>query len=152
MFSDLPEITVYPEAQTKTEGENVTLSCNVSGNPAPTLISWTRNGTAVNSSGRFNFSADKKQLTITNVDRKDSGEYQCVARNSLGSASSNAATLNVQCKCIVLCLSTKTEHDVKYAVTIVEKPLFSLFPFWIYIQYRKKVGRVDCILKNRFLC
>ena len=111
MFTDLPEITVHPEAQTKTEGENVTLSCNVAGNPAPT-ISWTRNGSPLNTTGRINFSDGKKQLTITNVNRTDSGEYRCVARNSLGNATSNVAALNVQCKYIVLSLSIKFEHVV----------------------------------------
>ena len=100
MFTDFPEVTVYPEAQTKTEGENVTLSCNVAGNPAPT-ISWTRNRSPLNTSGRINFLDGKKQLTITNLNRRDSGEYRCVASNSLGNATSNVASLNVQCKYIV---------------------------------------------------
>ena len=92
-----PEITVHPEAQTKSEGENVTLSCKADGNPVPT-ISWTRNGSPVDESGRISFSEDKKQLTITNVSRTDSGEYQCVASNSLGNDTSNDATLDIQCK------------------------------------------------------
>jgi len=92
-----PEITVHPEAQTKSEGENVTLSCKADGNPVPT-ISWTRNGSPVDESGRISFSEDKKQLTITNVSRTDSGEYQCVASNSLGNDTFNDATLDIQCK------------------------------------------------------
>ena len=111
MIVDQPKITVQPQAKTKTEGDNLTLSCNTTGNPIA-KISWTRNGTAVNSSGRISFSADNKQLTIMNVSRTDSGEYRCVARNSLGNATSNVATLNVQCKYIVLSLSIKFEHVV----------------------------------------
>ena len=123
MFTDLPEITVHPEAQTKTEGENVTLSCNVAGNPAPT-ISWTRNGSPLNTTGRINFSDGKKQLTITNVNRTDSGEYRCVARNSLGNATSNVATLNVQCKYIVLSLSIKFEHVASVLSLQLKNPFF----------------------------
>ena len=111
MFSDSPEIIVYPEAQRKTEGENATLSCKVTGNPVPT-ISWTRDGSPVNASGRISFQDDKKELTITNVNRTDSGEYRCVASNSLGNDTSNVVTLNVQCKYILLCLSIKTEQIV----------------------------------------
>ena len=75
------------------------LSCDADGNPVPT-ISWTRNGSPVNSSdsSTISISPDKKQLTITNVNRTDSGEYQCVASNIHGNATSNAATLDVQCK------------------------------------------------------
>ena len=85
----------------------MTLSCNTTGNPVA-KISWTRNGTAVNSSGRISFSADNKQLTIMNVSRTDSGEYRCVAENSVGNETSNVATLDVQCKymCGVSVIST----------------------------------------------
>ena len=73
------------------------LSCNASGNPTPT-ISWTRNGSLVNTSTRISFSDGNKTLTITNVNRTDSGEYRCVARNRVGSDTSSAAKLDVQCK------------------------------------------------------
>jgi len=82
-----------------TEGGNLTLSCNATGNPVPT-ISWTRDGCPVNTSGRINFSENKKELTMTDLSRTESGEYRCVATNSLGNDTSNAATLNVQCKLI----------------------------------------------------
>ena len=75
------------------------LSCDAVGNPVLTL-SWTRNGSPVDSSdsSRITFSADKKQITIRNVNRTDSGEYRCVANNILGNATSNGAILDVQCK------------------------------------------------------
>ena len=92
---------------TLTEGGNLTLSCNATGNPVPT-ISWTRDGSPVDTSGRISISADKKQLTITNVHRTDSGEYRCVASNELGNDTSNVATLDVQCKYSIL-LSTFLE-------------------------------------------
>ena len=96
-FTDQPEITAPPQNKTLTERENVTLSCNATGNPAPS-ISWTKNGSAANSP-RISLSLDNKQLTITNVSRDDSGDYRCVANNSIGAAvTSNAATLDVQCK------------------------------------------------------
>ena len=105
-ITDQPEITVHPKKETRpVEGDNVTLSCNADGNPKPT-ISWTRNRSPVTKSdnSRISFSEDKKQLTITNVSRTDSGEYQCVANNSLGNATSDAALLDVQCKKSVLFL------------------------------------------------
>jgi len=77
----------------------VTLSCNASGDPVPS-ISWTRDATIISTSGesRISFGAESNELTITNVSRADKGEYRCVANNSLGNATSNAAFLNVQCK------------------------------------------------------
>ena len=95
-FTDQPKITAQPQNKTVTERENVTLSCNASGNPTPS-ISWTKDGTALNSP-RISLSSDNKQLTITNVNRDDSGDYRCVANNSVGAAAtSDVATLDVQC-------------------------------------------------------
>ena len=92
-------ITTHPQNATVTEGENVTLSCNASGDPVPS-ISWTKNGSAISTSGdpRISFGVDNKQMTITNVSRSDSGRYRCEANNSNGTVTSNAATLEIQCK------------------------------------------------------
>lgn len=77
----------------------MTFSCNVTGNPVPT-ISWVRNGSSISTrfNSRISFSAGEKQLTITNLNRTDSGQYRCVANNSLGNDTSHYALLDVQCK------------------------------------------------------
>ena len=77
----------------------MTLSCNASGDPVPT-ISWTKDRSIISASGdsRISFGADNRELNIANVSRADEGEYRCVANNNLGNASSNAAFLNVQRK------------------------------------------------------
>ena len=93
-----PQITTQPQVGSVIEGDNVTLSCNASGNPVPT-ISWTRDRSLVSSGDqRISFEAGNRQLTITNVNRTDSGEYLCVADNSEGNDTSNAITLDVKCK------------------------------------------------------
>lgn len=99
VITDQPEITAHPMGDTKREGENMILSCNADGNPVPT-ISWTRNGYPVDTSNdaRISMSADKRQLNILNVTRTDSGEYRCVANNSLGNNISDAAFIDIQCK------------------------------------------------------
>ena len=75
----------------------MTLSCNATGNPVP-KISWTKSGSAVGNDSRISFQEDQGQLTITDVRRTDKGEYQCVMKNNVGHATSDAATLNVECK------------------------------------------------------
>ena len=94
---DKSEITTHPNNVTKTEGENVTLHCNSTGYPFPTL-SWTKDGSDISNNSRISFSAEKKQLAITKTSRVDSGAYRCVANNSLGNDTSMAAVVDVQCK------------------------------------------------------
>ena len=99
LFTDQPEITLNPLNVTKVEGENVTLTCNVTGNPEPN-ISWVVKWSSIdtdNSHG-IDFSNDREKMTIMNVRRTDSGEYQCMATNNLGNGSSQVATLDVLCK------------------------------------------------------
>ena len=84
----------------------MTFSCNATGEPAPTIW-WTKDVSIISTSGnpRVSFGADSKTLTITNVNRADSGQYRCVANSSAGEDISNAATLNVQCKQCFIFLS-----------------------------------------------
>ena len=101
IITDKPEITARPLHETKTEGDNVTFTCNAIGNPKPSIL-WTRDGSPLetrDNSSRISLSVDKKKLTITSVNRTDSGEYRCVAENSVGNDTSNAK-LDVQRKYI----------------------------------------------------
>ena len=102
LFIDPPTITAHPQGTTKTEGDNVTLSCNADGNPLP-MVSWTKDGFSLVASGnsRISFSGKNRTLTILNASKRDSGEYRCVAKNSLGNDTSSAAALDIQCKYII---------------------------------------------------
>ena len=84
------------------QGSSVTFSCDANGIPEPTF-SWSKDGSAVTADNRISLSADNKQLSLTNVNRTDSGEYRCVAANSVGSVNSNVATLTVLCKKTFTC-------------------------------------------------
>ena len=75
----------------------MTFTCDADGNPTPTF-SWTKDSSVVNTTSRITFNVDKKQLSIANINRGDSGEYICVATNDVNEVQSNSSILNVQCK------------------------------------------------------
>ena len=83
------------------EGQNVTFSCEVEGNPTPS-VTWTKNGQRLNIEANSRLTAssanNSHNLTITDVHRSDGGQYRCVANNSVNSSTSSAAELEVNCK------------------------------------------------------
>lgn len=81
----------------------MTLICKVDGKPEPN-VSWTRNAfpLVTSDNARISTSNDQKTLTIANVWRTDSGEYRCVANNSVGNSTSDAFELDVLCKKIYI--------------------------------------------------
>ena len=120
-IADKPEITTHPQNVTATEGNIATLYCNATGNPPP-LISWNKDGFPIGNNSRISFSAGQKQLKITNVNRRDSGDYQCAAINDIGNDTSTAATLNVQCKyggILYMYTITIVDDILKYTIQTV---------------------------------
>ena len=112
-IADKPEITSHPKSVDIKEGGNVTFSCNSTANPLPTT-SWTKDESPITNDSRISYSVVNKVLTIMNVNRKDSGEYRCVASNKLGNDTSKAAELNVKCKfsglSLKISITNRTEH------------------------------------------
>ena len=88
---------MHPQNETKIEGDNVTFTCDATGNSAPTF-NWTKDGSVLPTGLRISLLSDRKQLTITNLTREDSGRYVCEATNNVTTVLSNSATLNVKCK------------------------------------------------------
>ena len=91
------------------QGSSVTFSSDANGVPEPTF-SWSKDGSAVTADNRIRLSADNKELSLSNVNGTDSGEYRCVAANSVGTVNSNAATLTVHCKKTFTHVLLKSNH------------------------------------------
>ena len=91
MFSVPPSIQPT-ENEMIIEGGNVTLTCNASGFPAPTVY-WVKTDTG----DRFN----KTELVFANINRNKAGEYKCVA-NTPCNTSEELAEVDVKCKFIAI--------------------------------------------------
>lgn len=69
-------------------GGTVKLDCKLNATPKPN-IEWTKNGRPVNESRRVRteFDGQLSSLVISDLRPEDSGEYQCIAKNKIGTAS-----------------------------------------------------------------
>ena len=73
IVSSLPSIT-------KVEGSTLTVTCETTGNPEPT-VTWTFNGKQIDK--RYKFPTERS-LSIENINYSDRGDINCVAENILG--------------------------------------------------------------------
>jgi len=71
------------------EGESVTLTCDVDSNP-PASISWTKLGT------RNSFISSDRILNLPVVSRSDAGTYQCQGENDQGLSQPSSQIIDVQ--------------------------------------------------------
>ncbi len=75
--------------------DNVTLTCNVEGDPRP-IISWTKaNYSSPLTSPKFQLSNYNQSLTIVNVSLQEQGTYICEAKNQYADDKRNV-TVNVE--------------------------------------------------------
>nr|XP_061802427.1 neural cell adhesion molecule L1-like protein [Nerophis lumbriciformis] len=70
-------------------GEDVAMNCSAFGSPPPT-ISWAKDETPETIEGERFVALQNGSLQISSVEKKDSGEYVCVADNSEGKSSITA--------------------------------------------------------------
>lgn len=80
-----PTITTHPVSQSVALGGSVTFSVTASGT-APFTYQWRKNEQPISA-------ATDSTLTLSNVQSADAGNYDVIVTNSVGSATSNAATL-----------------------------------------------------------
>jgi len=78
-------ILTKPQSLTVSEGESVKFTCDVDGEPAPT-VTWMREGHVIVSSRRYHVTSAEYTSTfeITQVEMSDGGNYTVVVENSDG--------------------------------------------------------------------
>ncbi|XP_068081375.1 hemicentin-1 isoform X2 [Anabrus simplex] len=80
-----PPVVIASEGHVSvSEGQSVSLKCDVKGVPNPTLR-WVKNSTVITPTDRYKILSDGN-LKILSVSLDDAGEYTCEAENHLGSS------------------------------------------------------------------
>ena len=86
----IQNVTAVPDPAC--EGNKVTLNCNVTGNPTPYVAWMNVNGTVLQNS------TIRTGYTISEVTRKDEGNYTCKATNTVGEDVAYTNISDVQCE------------------------------------------------------
>ena len=73
-----------------TEGSNVTLHCNATGNPTPNII-WRRNAIST-------VLHQGQSYIMYNINRNQAGNYICSASNGIGNKTNVTIAVTVHCK------------------------------------------------------
>ena len=106
MFSAVPPTSVIHDCPSQvTEGDNVTLYCNATGNPPP-QVAWITSGKVLKG-GAYMISA---------INKRQGGIYECMAWNGIGNNFTVNCTVDVRCKSSNSILSSVTlnHHQCLY--------------------------------------
>ena len=87
-----PQIVTRPQNKTINETDVLSLFCNATGHPLPT-VSWSKDGVSIAFS-------NKQTLKIQNVTRKAVGVYMCSASNGVSAPDNASALVLVNCECL----------------------------------------------------
>lgn len=87
-----PQVTVELQQQEAVFGEVVRITCQTRGKPAPS-VTWLHNAQLLTPSPRHRLST--RGLRISNVGPQDTGLYQCMAENGVGSAQASTRLITV---------------------------------------------------------
>lgn len=91
--SAAPVITSQPQNQSVAAGGTATFSVVATGSPAPSY-QWRKNGVNLSNGGNVS-GATSATLTLTNAQSSDAATYTVYVSNSMGSVTSNGATLTI---------------------------------------------------------
>lgn len=141
-FSDVKTPPSFPKkitSITQIEGQPVQFECRVAGS-SPMEVSWLKDGEALRSDSEYTMSFDDNSavLNIVKGEMKHSGEYTCIATNSVGTASCRAK-LTLQGLFISISLITFLSCVVKHAELIVLSCLYNCAVISIQL-YRAKIS------------
>lgn len=90
---DKPILSVSNEEIKVNEGTNVSLCILVDSNPAPFVFRWSKGRTELINKTSMTSSC----YTLSNITRKENGNYTCTAENEIGQGSISTTVL-VECK------------------------------------------------------
>ncbi len=87
---EAPELSQFVHKRVQAEGYAYLLLCQVIAGTKPVFLQWNKNGITLSNSPESKFKIENNeemlfsQFAIKSVDRNDSGNYSCIARNAFG--------------------------------------------------------------------
>lgn len=144
LLSGAPTITEEPVDMLVEAGSTVVLNCQAEGEPTPT-IEWSQQGRPLLGNDSFSI-LPNGSLRISSVQKEDTAQYECVARNLIGSVLVRV-TLTVQGQLYTLPLVTNEEKYFKN--WLLKTTTLHLFSSSWRILGVGRVGSLQCVLWYR---
>ncbi|XP_068408387.1 muscle, skeletal receptor tyrosine-protein kinase isoform X5 [Eschrichtius robustus] len=146
-----PKITRPPINVKIIEGLKAVLPCTTMGNPKPS-VSWIKGDSALRENSRTAV-LESGSLRIHNVQKEDAGNYRCVAKNSLGTAYSKLAKLEVEVFARIL--RPPESHNVTFGSFVTLRCIATGIPVptitWIENGNAVSSGSIQESVKDRLI-
>ena len=114
------------------EGDNLQLICEAWSREEP-KITWTKEKTV--NQGNTVVVQEGIELTVTNINRTDAGNYTCTAYNGFGKPENQTVYVNVTCEYALRKTLTNVKH--KYIFLILSSVLMCavIYLYWFLAKY-----------------
>ncbi|XP_020029390.1 muscle, skeletal receptor tyrosine-protein kinase isoform X6 [Castor canadensis] len=146
-----PKITRPPISVKIIEGLKAVLPCTTMGNPKP-AVSWIKGDTTLRENSRIAV-LESGSLRIHNVQKEDTGQYRCVAKNSLGTAYSKLVKLEVEVFARIL--RAPESHNVTFGSFVTLRCIATGIPVptisWIENGNAVSSGSIQESVKDRVI-
>nr|XP_023657553.1 titin-like isoform X3 [Paramormyrops kingsleyae] len=143
---------------TVTEGESVTLECQISGHPTPTIM-WFREDYRIESSIDFQITYEKgyTRLVIREAFAEDSGRFTCTATNQAGTVSTSCYLLvkvseEIESREEITAISAHIERAEEKQITIEAREEIevagaeAMAPFFVKKPSVQKLVEGGCVI------
>ncbi|CAG5119621.1 unnamed protein product, partial [Candidula unifasciata] len=143
-----PGFVVHPSNLAAHEGETATFTCQVKGQPMPSVL-WKKEGAVIANNQKFKITriGDRHTLKIYSLDQADAGEYSCCLRNTEGETS-HVCWLNV----------AEPKHSAKYQYPVdknqeIKNNFFETAEDRDYVQkpniYKRNLNNEDLLTEQK---
>jgi hypothetical protein len=128
-----PRIAAQPQSQSVPVGTTVTLTVTATGG-MPLTYQWIRDGTNLTDGGNIS-GASSTSLQVSNVQTNDAASYQVIVTNSLGSVTSEVASITIAGAPVAPTISTQPTNatvssGANVSFTVVASGTAPLFYQW----------------------
>ncbi|XP_045574636.1 cell adhesion molecule 4 isoform X2 [Salmo salar] len=119
-----PTVRIIPPPGILREGDSLSLTCSITGNPLPRDVQWTR----INDTLPERAEISGPTLQVSRLSQSHNGTYLCQAQNNYGRAADHYALLVYENVSVTTMVLSTSHHATSHPITLLITPSYAPDP------------------------